>query len=757
MLSSRRRALAKARNRTDLAIQANLHHHQQKDEGQHIYYQYPSPQSYKQQEEMYPNGHGQQQYPQYSIRHAFSRRSADDARMRHTPTTAPSTTNAYYDDDDVVESHWVLRNRRLDRDVVQQAVQRATRTQPSSPNLASRLISRRQSINPPVLSTAPITAVPTTGASPSDVTASLSSDRASSLVSSTHTFAAPHHSHVVVNPFANSNNISYAPTTITTPPPPPPPSTTNVNAGVNVGVASSLALSSSPNSNHNGSVSVDGNVHIIPSVSFNSHSNGSQPSQSQRNSISIRRSRDRGLNFRRTRRSDQPVSYSSNPSDVISEPNSKHHSIDSHTDHHWRIPLLRSPRKLRILSSDDHVRSTLVNSAHTPWSHPTPEHSDLRPSADRRAPITPTQLPSGNNHHPHHRSDRRTNTQTHSWREDVPHSSARDRVAKRLVNNGARWRGLLARKDLVDVKADAYCTESNEDITPRSSFDIEEATSFYSWDADPPSTSVRGWRSNHSLSYRPKPNDRPRHIRVIGRQCCINDLTDIVDASNEPCVSYDRQIFDPVSKLWTYVEASQPSSSPWELRTVGSPVTCSVSGTEEAVSTIGRGTIVGLRSGSGSTEASVRQATVSNPRPSPPPPPSAGHLLNMKFSEQKQSENIPRPARSPSQSIILDVSTSSQTSQSEQSSDVERLDDAVHMSSMNGEHEPTSTKRRNSSPPIAVFSGDEEARRLFMTAREKWLGYSRKSIYGPANLEAVIFASELDDAEAGALRRASMV
>ena len=39
----------------------------------------------------------------------------------------------------------------------------------------------------------------------------------------------------------------------------------------------------------------------------------------------------------------------------------------------------------------------------------------------------------------------------------------------------------------------------------------------------------------------------------------------------------------------------------------------------------------------------------------------------------------------------------------------------------------------------------EDTERAFMASRDQWLGYSRKSVYGPANLEAVIFASEIDE------------
>lgn len=64
-----------------------------------------------------------------------------------------------------------------------------------------------------------------------------------------------------------------------------------------------------------------------------------------------------------------------------------------------------------------------------------------------------------------------------------------------------------------------------------------------------------------------------------------------------------------------------------------------------------------------------------------------------------------------------------------------------------GNEKDPNNKRRNSSPPITTTTDDDGTRHVFMTAREQWLGYSRKSIYGPANLEAVIFASELEDAK----------
>lgn len=373
----------------------------------------------------------------------------------------------------------------------------------------------------------------------------------------------------------------------------------------------------------------------------------------------------------------------------------------------------------------------------------------------------------------------------------LPPPPTRDRAAKRLANNGARWRGLLARRDLVDGKADAYCIESNEDITPRSSFDIEEANSQCSWEIDPPSTSVRGWRSNHSLSYRPRPTGRPRHIRVIGRQCCINDLTDIVDAANEPCVSYDRQIFDPVSKLWTYVEASLPSSSRWELRTVGSPITWSVSGTEEGISTIGRGASApptaavfpaveteAVAAAATATMTTTTTTTTSRVAEGVPPVNVGANLLAAVSPAHvpvlsadnglTKVDTIEQVNLAPKGGAILHVDGAVEVTELLvpspvlEGDSVEDVEVVVKDGAGEGETKDEDedveggTKRRFSSPPVAALTNDEVARRVFMRAREQWLGYSRKSVYGPANLEAVIFASEMEDADVGA-RRASMV
>lgn len=378
--------------------------------------------------------------------------------------------------------------------------------------------------------------------------------------------------------------------------------------------------------------------------------------------------KDRRVQFKRGRRRDGPLSdeprHDANP--ASSSENDKHSWYDPDVDHHWRLPIGKPLRRADLVSNLPEKYNE--RDPATRWSTGTASEADIRVRG---------------NVFQADRSDRRG--MPTAWRDDGPVVRPRDRSGKRIGNSGARWRGLMARKDLVDGKADAFCVDTadkSHDLSPRSSLDIEEATSLYSWD-EPPSTSVRGWRSNHSLSYRPQPDRRPRNIRAIGRQRCINDLTNIVDASNEPCVSYDRQIFDPVSKLWTYVEACQPSSSPWELRAVGSPVTCSVSGTEEAVSTGGRGATP--------TPASAANSLVVNaPSPTPPVPP-------------KQS-----------------------------------------------------TQRRNSSPAFAAITSAREAKRAFMATRDLWLGTTRKSVYGPANLEAVIFASEMDDVEEGILRRASM-
>lgn len=374
--------------------------------------------------------------------------------------------------------------------------------------------------------------------------------------------------------------------------------------------------------------------------------------------------KERRVQFSRARRRDGPLSddvdNNRNRPKTASD-NPKQSWFDPDADHRWRLPIGKPLKRADLLGS---LPDKFPNrEAMTKWSSGTASDSD---------PRTPSRGPFQGD-----RSDRKATPG--GWREDGSSARPLDRTGKRIGLSGARWRGLMARKDLVDGTADAFCTETNDkDLSPRSSLDIEEATSFLSWD-EPPSTSVRGWRSNHSLSYRPQPDHRPRLIRDIGRQNCFNDLTDIVDASNEPCVSYDRQIFDPVSKLWKYVELSQPSSSPWELRAVSSPVTCSVSGTEEAISSNERG----AAPASVAPSMEVGSASATTP---------------------------PAPAET--------------------------------------------TKRRNSSPGFAAIQNAIEAKHAFKASRDEWLGTTRKSIYGPANLEEVIFASELDDERI--LRRASM-
>lgn len=481
-----------------------------------------------------------------------------------------------------------------------------------------------------------------------------------------------------------------------------------------------------------------------------------------------RRPRDRSTQPRHLRRHAPPPPPTPRSSTDDPPPPQKTHSI---LDSPRRRACLRPQRRLRFRISDDVSRPSLnpTLADQTPWSHPTPDASidSLRLTADR-----PTAL----SHHSHStRSDRR-HISPPTWRDEP--SIVRDRSAKRLTSNGARWRGLLARKDLVDGKADVYCTESNEDITPRSSLDIEEATieeapSIFSWD-DPPSASVRGWRSNHSLSYRPKPNGRPRHIRVIGRQFCINDLTDIVDASNEPCVSYDRQIFDPVSKLWTYVEASQPSSSPWELRAVGSPVTCSVSGTEEGVSTIGRGisapptttafSVSDVLAQDESLLHSLPEAslpiTVTESSVCPDARRNNSNVMpSASITDTDSAMNL-RLSRSATVAMTNSDHVCGNKSIKELVINGGNVDASIPTIAVSLEQEALQAeegpgKRRNSSPPCAAPSNDDDevVKRAFLKAREQWLGYSRKSVYGPANLEAVIFASEMEEGT----RRASMV
>lgn len=404
-------------------------------------------------------------------------------------------------------------------------------------------------------------------------------------------------------------------------------------------------------------------------------------------SASAARGVDRRVQFRRSRAARRlDAEPTSEEIGVTDGPASLTHAFyDTEVDHHWRLPIGKPLRRADIVSN---MRDWREESRPTRWSTGTASEGDTRVLRGNAFQVD--------------RTDRRD--MPLAWPEE-PGSRPRDRTGGR-IGGGARWRGLLARKDLVDVTKEAYQNNSengDHDISPRSSFDIEEANSLYSWD-EPPSTSVRGWRSNHSLSFRPKPNDRPRHIRVIGRQKCINDLTDIVDASCEPCVSYDRQIFDPVSKLWTYVEASQPSSSPWELpsqpssspwdlRTVGSPVTCSVSGTEEALSS--GGTRGRAPASVGALASLPSMAGASHAIPLVPAAPLPGRQRHLRGSSPSPTQFIRVPSA-------------------------------------------------------------EEAQRAFMASRDQWLGYTKQSIYGPANLEAVIFASEIDESvEESAARRLS--
>ncbi|KAI0564845.1 nascent polypeptide-associated complex subunit alpha [Gracilaria domingensis] len=354
------------------------------------------------------------------------------------------------------------------------------------------------------------------------------------------------------------------------------------------------------------------------------------------------------------------VAYARRVNSACVEPG-KFEWYDTRTDYEWRLPRANAQRRVDFLSDFGERHFERERSL---WSASSASEHDTRwwRNADRE--------------------DRRSPS---SFRDDASVARLRDRTGKRIGGSSTRWRDILAKKELADSNAEpSYCEslDKSHDISPRSSLDIEEATSFYSSD-EPHSTSIREWRSNTSLSYRPQPYTRPRHIKKIGRQMCLYDLSSIVDASNEPCVSYDRQIFDPVSKLWTYVEACQPSSSPWELRAVGSPVTWSASGTEE-----------GTSSGSRQAAPVSADSNCTNAAPSPP-----------------------IPDRKPTQE---------------------------------------STQRRNSSPGFAAITSAMEAKRAFNATRDLWLGTTRKSVYGPANLEALIFASEIDDVEQGILRRASV-
>ncbi len=144
----------------------------------------------------------------------------------------------------------------------------------------------------------------------------------------------------------------------------------------------------------------------------------------------------------------------------------------------------------------------------------------------------------------------------------------------------ARWRRLLARQALLEkglaTGAPRAADRFEEPSSPRSSFDLDEPKSFASWDEEPPSPTLRSWRSVSSRSFHKRAEEPPRALAAIGRQPCMNDISHLVDAANSPCISYDRQIFDPNSKLWRYVEADIPyEASPWELgpASLGSPVT----------------------------------------------------------------------------------------------------------------------------------------------------------------------------------------
>lgn len=144
----------------------------------------------------------------------------------------------------------------------------------------------------------------------------------------------------------------------------------------------------------------------------------------------------------------------------------------------------------------------------------------------------------------------------------------------------ARWRRLLARKELLEnglaTGVPRPADRFEETGSPRSSFDLDEPKSFASWDEEPPSPTLRSWRSVSSRSFQKRAEEPPRALAAIGRQPCMNDISHLVDAANSPCISYDRQIFDPTSKMWRYVEFDIPyEASPRELgpASLGSPVT----------------------------------------------------------------------------------------------------------------------------------------------------------------------------------------
>jgi hypothetical protein len=85
----------------------------------------------------------------------------------------------------------------------------------------------------------------------------------------------------------------------------------------------------------------------------------------------------------------------------------------------------------------------------------------------------------------------------------------------------------------------------------------------------PSFASLRNWRENNSRSFRPRTERPPRALATVGRQHCLSEreLSDIIDAANTSVRSFDRQLYNPVSNDWKYVEGRDQTKSRWRLPT----------------------------------------------------------------------------------------------------------------------------------------------------------------------------------------------
>jgi hypothetical protein len=85
----------------------------------------------------------------------------------------------------------------------------------------------------------------------------------------------------------------------------------------------------------------------------------------------------------------------------------------------------------------------------------------------------------------------------------------------------------------------------------------------------PSFASLRNWRENNSRSFRPRTERPPRALASVGRQYCLSEreLSDIIDAANTSVRSFDRQLYNPVSNDWKYVEGRDQTKSRWRLPT----------------------------------------------------------------------------------------------------------------------------------------------------------------------------------------------